>query len=431
MSGRYARLPNPSSNIHDPDRELEEAFELDDEQDEDTPLVQTHSPATATAEVHQPRATHASQAMHIRNPSAAPPAYDFERQDYDFPPPGSPPPPSDRALPNNFGNSNGRLPESPVYPQPSGPGSQNLLRRAFGALFRSNYQSLPNADASSSSGGGIVIGGGAENDGVFANVSAKPQAAITERAEDGSVYVVPEDTQKELPPTYAEAQADAVPPYWETTIHAPASFNPNDPNADMVIDDLPTGSFIVFALNLIFSYFFQFVGFFLSYLLHTTHAAKYGSRAGLGLTLIQYGFYSRMALEEEENQSGGQGYTSSTWTGFANTTATMQGENQANDPPISGSSKDWLSFLFMTVGWFLLLSSCVGFWRVKRWEASLRTPAAQASPEESAERDQAIRVNLAAIFGLPLSHQQAQPTDPQTAAAEARLQRDLQAAGLL
>ncbi|KAJ2965417.1 hypothetical protein NUW54_g14125 [Trametes sanguinea] len=29
--------------------------------------------------------------------------------------------------------------------------------------------------------------------------------------------------------------------------------------------------------------------FVLTYLLHTTHAAKYGSRAGLGLTLIQYG----------------------------------------------------------------------------------------------------------------------------------------------
>ncbi|KAH6913057.1 metal homeostatis protein bsd2 [Coprinopsis sp. MPI-PUGE-AT-0042] len=426
MSGRYTRLANPSSNVHDPDRELEDAFELDDEQEEDTPLVQTHSPATAN-EIHQPRATHA------RIPSSGPPAYDFERQDYDFPPPGSPPPPSDRALPNNFGNSNGQLPESPVYPRPSGSGSQSLLRRTFGALFPSKYQRVPNGDASGSGNGGVVIGGGTENDGVFANVSAKPQAARTERAEDGSMYVVPEDTQKELPPTYAEAQADSVPPYWETTIHAPASFNPNDPNADMIIDDLPTGSFIVFALNLIFSFFFQFVGFFLSYLLHTTHAAKFGSRAGLGLTLIQYGFYSRMALEEEENQNAdhGQGYATG-WPGFAsNATATMQGENPANDPQISASSRDWLSFLFMTIGWFLLLSSCVGFWRVKRWEASLRTPP-QPVTEENAERDQAIRVNLAAIFGLPLGHQQTnQPMDPQTAAAEARLQRDLQAAGLL
>ncbi|KAH6908975.1 metal homeostatis protein bsd2 [Coprinopsis sp. MPI-PUGE-AT-0042] len=369
MSGRYTRLANPSSNVHDPDRELEDAFELDDEQEEDTPL---------------PRATHA------RIPSSGPPAYDFERQDYDFPPPGSPPPPSDRALPNNFGNSNGQLPESPP----------EFAKEDVWSALPSKYQRVPNGDASGS-------GGGTENDGVFANVSAKPQAARTERAEDGSMYVVPEDTQKELPPVNYN--------------HAPASFNPNDPNADMIIDDLPTGSFIVFALNLIFSFFFQFVGFFLSYLLHTTHAAKFGSRAGLGLTLIQYGFYSRMALEEEENQNAdhGQGYATG-WPGFAsNATATMQGENPANDPQISASSRDWLSFLFMTIGMLVpSLSSCVGFWR--------------PVTEENAERDQAIRVNLAAIFGLPLGHQQTnQPMDPQTAAAEARLQRDLQAAGLL
>lgn len=36
---------------------------------------------------------------------------------------------------------------------------------------------------------------------------------------------------------------------------------------------------------------FQFVGFLLTYLLHTSHAAKHGSRAGLGITLIQYSFY--------------------------------------------------------------------------------------------------------------------------------------------
>ena len=46
----------------------------------------------------------------------------------------------------------------------------------------------------------------------------------------------------------------------------------------------------VFVANLFTSFFFQFVGFLLTYLLHMTHAAKFGSRAGFGLTLIQYGF---------------------------------------------------------------------------------------------------------------------------------------------
>jgi hypothetical protein len=29
--------------------------------------------------------------------------------------------------------------------------------------------------------------------------------------------------------------------------------------------------------------------FLMTYIMHTTHAAKYGSRAGLGLTLLQMG----------------------------------------------------------------------------------------------------------------------------------------------
>lgn len=51
---------------------------------------------------------------------------------------------------------------------------------------------------------------------------------------------------------------------------------------------------------------FQFVGFLLTYLLHTTHAAKNGSRAGLGITLIQYSFYlrNRASVLERELANG-------------------------------------------------------------------------------------------------------------------------------
>jgi hypothetical protein len=61
----------------------------------------------------------------------------------------------------------------------------------------------------------------------------------------------------------------------------------------MLVDGLPVGHLFGFAWNLLVSMSFQFVGFLLTYLLHTTHAAKNGSRAGLGITLIQYGFYMR------------------------------------------------------------------------------------------------------------------------------------------
>ena len=43
------------------------------------------------------------------------------------------------------------------------------------------------------------IGGGSANDGVFANVVAKPTSARVERTPDG-VHVMPEESQKDAPP---------------------------------------------------------------------------------------------------------------------------------------------------------------------------------------------------------------------------------------
>lgn len=149
--------------------------------------------------------------------------------------------------------------------------------------------------------------------------------------------------------SYLEAQADAVPPYWETTIHAPGL----DPGSDMIIDDLPTGSFLIFCLNVFISFFFQFVGFLLTYLLHTSHAAKFGSRAGLGLTLIQYGFYSRTMNSGNDSQTDGTSGIEDSWPtpGIADVHAPVPtAPNPTQGDMMSSTSKDWLSFLFMTLG---------------------------------------------------------------------------------
>lgn len=69
-------------------------------------------------------------------------------------------------------------------------------------------------------------------------------------------------------------------------MHAPAGL---DLNGDMIIDGLPTGSVFVFVFTTLISWFFQLPGFLLTYLLHGTHAGRYGSQAGLALTLIQWG----------------------------------------------------------------------------------------------------------------------------------------------
>lgn len=433
MSNRYAPLPNPRS-LPDSERELDEAFESDDELDQDhtesTPLVSSRPPASS----HTPRS------LSLAIPSPAP--YDFERDfDYDRPPPGSPPGPSTVAIPNDIGNSNGLLPSSPVR---QSIGRPPIFRRMFGALLPQYYSSLPTEAIASSR----AVGGGTDNDGVFANVTAKPGRAVEVRDTNGDVHFVPEETQKDAPPTYLEAQADAVPQYWETTVHAPINL---DPNADMIVDDLPTGHLTFFIINMLVSYFFSFVGFLLTYLLHTSHAAKYGSRAGLGLTLIQYGFISRgRASEDQQTSEGLQGTLY--WNTTANPMVTPSAQPVPDLPYQNGTApdalsvegydltgRDWMAFLFMTLGWFLLLSSIVGYYRVKRWEHSIRTTTATPPSSDDHLHHDEIRRNIERAFFIPYDEpdenleRRGDDDEPETPMneAEARLAADLRAAGLI
>jgi hypothetical protein len=225
----------------------------------------------------------------------------------------------------------------------------------------------------------------------------------------------------------------------------------------MIIDDLPTGSFLIFCLNAFIAYFFQFVGFLLTYLLHTTHAAKYGSRAGLGLTLIQFGFYSRTinpdGSGDNANGEADPVATSRLLNSNITAAATSTTAPTPDDAILSVSSRDWLSFFFMTLGknfrwlrcflkahvnpkklpgWFLVLSSLISFWRVKRWESALRSPVAPPTAEDL-ERDRAIRRNIENVFGIDFgeANERTRRASSSEAVVEARLTRDLRAAGLL
>ncbi|KAJ8583752.1 hypothetical protein M405DRAFT_748137 [Rhizopogon salebrosus TDB-379] len=312
-----------------------------------------------------------------------PGAYDFERNyDYDRPPPGSPTHPTATTLPNDIGNSNGELPTSPLgttMPHPS------FLRRAVGAILPTHYVRIPTDETHA----------GSQNDGVFSNVFAKTTSSAQVQVEDGSIYMMPEETQSTAPPSYAAAQADAVPPYWDTIVHAPAGM---DTDVGMIIGDLPSGSILVFGSNFLASFFFQFIGFLLTYLLHTTHAAKYGSRAGLGLTLLQYGFFSRFAKVDTPSPDG-NGTTDDPMLSTPPTSSAPMPED--DNIVLNISSREWLSFLLMTLGWFLLLSSSISFWRLKNWESSIRASTSrQSHSQEEIARDVATRRNIEQAFHI-------------------------------
>lgn len=121
---------------------------------------------------------------------------------------------------------------------------------------------------------------------------------------------------------------------------------------------------------------FQLVGFLLTYLLHTTHAAKHGSKAGLGITLIQYGFTMRSSLRGGNSSSPGDASGGSGGTDFvkppsdpnAHTFDPVGGGADANAPQLSMTSGDWFAYAIMIVGWFILIRSVAEYVKARRHE---------------------------------------------------------------
>ena len=187
MPAGYAPLPNPRSEP-DADQELEAAF--DDHEDDEHTANETTRLTRGYVDDH-PLSVDAAAPTPQRSGT-----YDFEREyEYDVPPPGSPPSPSTFAYPNDWGNSNGQLPGTPARPDPPRP---SFFRRAVGALLPQHYARVPTSETGH--GGPGPRGGGIENDGVFANVMAKPGRSVAVTNENGEVIMVPEEAQNELPP---------------------------------------------------------------------------------------------------------------------------------------------------------------------------------------------------------------------------------------
>lgn len=138
--------------------------------------------------------------------------------------------------------------------------------------FRQTYERLSNGIATGrlqTNSPGRFVGQG--TDGVFRNLMAKPDTEANRIV------------QELHPPSYEEAAADAAPEYWESTMMGPVYED------EVFVQGLPVGNIANFVWNVLVTVAFQLVGFLLCYLLHTSHAAKHGSRAGLGIYLATYG----------------------------------------------------------------------------------------------------------------------------------------------
>ena len=206
-SARYAPLPNAHT---DPDaqNEMEAAFLDSDDEDEDVhaqprgrhgyqslPNAEPE-PESPISPLHAAPTT--TTASHARGRSTGAPAdgtYDFENVDYDAdwtsrPPPGSPPSPTDalRTFRESQGNSNGLIPD---FSDATRESSQRFGHHQTAGGWLRNI--VPEGVArrlgmSRESGSAPVVGSGLGNDGVFANVTAKPSRAV--RIQDGEYNCV-------------------------------------------------------------------------------------------------------------------------------------------------------------------------------------------------------------------------------------------------
>lgn len=141
---------------------------------------------------------------------------------------------------------------------------------------------------------------------------------------------------------------------------------------EVYVDGLPVGSIFSFIWNAMISMSFQLVGFLLTYLLHTTHAAKNGSRAGLGLTLVQYGFY----MKGGSDSSGGEAGGTDQYAPPPDPNSHSFDPNSVGESAVSGggdgmsgiSTSEWISYVLMIVGWFILIRAVSDFLRARRHE---------------------------------------------------------------
>ena len=163
MSNRYAPLPNPRPADHGMEVEMQAAFDYAEDDEDDLHSAAESRPLNPHLGPSSPQTTR----PHILR------AYDFESVDYDYPPPGSPPELSSSALPNNIGNSNGFV---PAFSLDSSPGPRQIwFKRAAASLLPSHYLERWPLNSRMPAG---PVGGGTNNDGVFANVTAKPAAPV-------------------------------------------------------------------------------------------------------------------------------------------------------------------------------------------------------------------------------------------------------------
>lgn len=218
------------------------------------------------------------------------------------------------------------------------------------------------------------------NDGVFSNLSAKPSVNNSNPITDHL-------------PSYDEASHDPSPPYWETSVMS--EFD------EIYIDGIPVGNVLNFLWSLMVSVLFQFIGFVITYLLHTSHAAKNGAQFGLGVTILNMALYSLPVHIGSKRIQSKIGKFEPVDPSSLDTSKThlLVGNFDDYESPLTKHSdlsqsdklmnnKPILSVALFALGIFITFKAAYDFYKVKRLEFSIMYPAAITTSATTASNDQ-------------------------------------------
>ncbi|KAF9280826.1 hypothetical protein BGZ68_007004 [Mortierella alpina] len=207
-------------------------------------------------------------------------------------------------------------------------------------------------------------------DGVFANISAKPE-------------VEGQKNQELQPPAYDSAIQDVTPPYFEMTVVSPRAFGD-----DVLVDGLPVGNFFQFLWNVAGTYRPYFFSSLQSggQLSVSRRVADNGSMVGLGITLLNFGIRMRGGFDFSSMDPQGTGpgvgeVTQVERPPFVDDTGYIGGGG-GMDQPTYGSEADsaqmdwlqteaenrWVSLFLMIVGWMIIIKALAAYVVAKKTE---------------------------------------------------------------
>lgn len=149
------------------------------------------------------------------------------------------------------------------------------------------------------------------------------------------------------PPAYEDVEQEEPPNYLETTFFTTGITS----DGEVLVEGFPVGDYVTFLVNMFVSTTFDFLGFLLTSILATSHAARYGSQAGLGLTLMRVGALVRSRNEINSDDQFGPN---------SDSTETQQ-------------RRDWTGFLLLTIGLFIVLRANAEYFRLHRLEAVIQS----------------------------------------------------------